>query len=325
MFTLPASAELKSLSLKMKVLINPARNKELRKRKMDNNSPTRPYNLDTQDTQMVASLIAQEVILKGSSTGWQESEPGEEAEIADILVFYNIHPSQEEPGTWEFRPDRLVLHIDDLIARGQLPAQDLGHIVSSLNQMASTTQGLVEQINIAYTTAVVIQRVEEDAATSSEHFDGWFRGVCDQVTRNIQVIPFQAERLVRLALYRLAEIPEAEGMYELIQPDPTLVLQVRQQLKRNGQNRHIYPMEKLEGYFTGLINGVERCLHITFEDEATIVLDIFDHLKAAESSEVGELISLPIIINLQTGTTRLEPPLNGHEPQEALSGDGEGI
>jgi hypothetical protein len=58
---------------------------------------------------------------------------------------------------------------------------------------------------------------------------------------------------------------------------------------------------------------VERCLHITFQDEETIVLDIFDRLKAAESSAVGELIGAPILINLRSGQVNLEPPSNGHE------------
>lgn len=279
----------------------------------NNNTPQKTYNLAVQDAQMVASLIAQEVILNGLSTGWQESEAGEQDEIADILTFYNIHPSAEERGTWEFRPDRPVLPLETLIAQGQLPARDLGHLVSSLNQMARMTQGLVEQVNIAYTTAVVTQRVEEDAATSPEQFKSWFTGVCKQVIENIQLAPFQAERLVHLALCRLAEIPEAEGVYELFQPDPALVLQARKELKKNGRQRHIYHMEKLEGYFIGLVGGVERCLHITFQDEETIVLDIFDRLKAAESSAVGELIGAPILINLKSGQVNLEPPSNGHE------------
>lgn len=279
----------------------------------DNNLAKRKYNLDTQDVQMVASLIAQEVILNGSSTGWEEGKAGEQVEVADILTFYNIHPSQEEPGAWGFRPDRPPLPLETLIAQGQLPARDLGHLVSSLNQMARMTQGLVEQVNIAYTTAVVTQRIEEDAATSPEQFKVWFTGVCKQVTENIQLAPFQAERLVHLALCRLAEIPEAEGVYELFQPDPALVLQARKELKKNGRQRHIYHMEKLEGYFIGLVGGAERCLHLTFQDEETIVLDIFDRLKAAESSAVGELIGAPIIINLKSGQVNLEPPSNGHE------------
>jgi hypothetical protein len=58
----------------------------------------------------------------------------------------------------------------------------------------------------------------------------------------------------------------------------------------------------LEGYYTGqLAAGEERCVHLTFDDPETLVVDIFDAISAVLPFGKGDLIASPVYINLRTG------------------------
>jgi hypothetical protein len=52
--------------------------------------------------ELAPGMILQDIIRQGQSTGWQESEPGEEETIAHILAPFNIHPGSA-PGVWTLR------------------------------------------------------------------------------------------------------------------------------------------------------------------------------------------------------------------------------
>jgi hypothetical protein len=69
----------------------------------------------------------------------------------------------------------------------------------------------------------------------------------------------------------------------------------------------------LEGWYAGQIGHHERCLHLTFDDEETLVLDIFDRVSATLPFGRGDLIVDPLYLNLRTGAAwyeggRLIPP-----------------
>lgn len=64
----------------------------------------------------------------------------------------------------------------------------------------------------------------------------------------------------------------------------------------------IFKIDELDGFYIG--NG--RCLHITFEDEETITIDLFDTEEAAFNGNKGETIGQPLIINLRTGVVSFE-------------------
>ena len=66
----------------------------------------------------------------------------------------------------------------------------------------------------------------------------------------------------------------------------------------------VFPVDELDGFYVG--DGM--CVHITFEDEETIVIDIFDDGMAAYSGGAGKLRGHPVILNLRTGEARFETP-----------------
>lgn len=68
---------------------------------------------------------------------------------------------------------------------------------------------------------------------------------------------------------------------------------------RNGKTR-IYAVEELDGFYAD--RELDRTVHITFESEDTIVLDIYNTVKAAYAP-VGEAIGT-IEINLRTGESK---------------------
>jgi len=43
-----------------------------------------------------------------------------------------------------------------------------------------------------------------------------------------------------------------------------------------------------------------------FEDEETVVIDVFDDELAAYDGNAGQVVNKPIILNLRTGEVRLE-------------------
>jgi len=67
-------------------------------------------------------------------------------------------------------------------------------------------------------------------------------------------------------------------------------------LKKRPEKPRVFPLDELEGFYvdTGL------CVHITFEDEYRVAIDLFDNAEAAYDPSSGELVR-SIILNLITG------------------------
>lgn len=68
-----------------------------------------------------------------------------------------------------------------------------------------------------------------------------------------------------------------------------------------GKKARTFPLDELEGFYIG--NGV--CVHITFEDEETIAIDLFDDEAAAHNPNRGNVIRT-VILGLRTGNLDLE-------------------
>ena len=68
------------------------------------------------------------------------------------------------------------------------------------------------------------------------------------------------------------------------------------------KNRRVFPVSELDGFYVG--DGF--CVHFTFEDEETIVIDVFDDESAAYDGNKGKSIGNSIILNLSTGEARFE-------------------
>lgn len=66
-------------------------------------------------------------------------------------------------------------------------------------------------------------------------------------------------------------------------------------------NGRVFPVDELDGFYV----GDELCVHITFEDEESIVIDVFD-TELAAFRDVGNVIAPPVILNLRTGKVRFE-------------------
>ena len=98
-------------------------------------TPEQPrlYNLAEHDEYEVAAKIASEVIQTGESTGWSETELGEQNEIADILLYYNIYPG-DQPGTWDFKPERPSLPLTTMLRNGLVRQGDFNEFLGGLNQ-----------------------------------------------------------------------------------------------------------------------------------------------------------------------------------------------
>jgi len=77
--------------------------------------------------------------------------------------------------------------------------------------------------------------------------------------------------------------------------------------KRVISNRRIFPIEELDGFYVG--NGL--CVHITFEDDERIAIDVFDRERAAFGSDAADVVATPIILNLRTGIAELEKASGG--------------
>ena len=72
--------------------------------------------------------------------------------------------------------------------------------------------------------------------------------------------------------------------------------------RRRLTNGRVFPLVELDGFYAG--NGM--CIHITFEDAETIVIDVFDTENAAYNSEDGHSVAPPAILNLRTGKVVFE-------------------
>ena len=63
----------------------------------------------------------------------------------------------------------------------------------------------------------------------------------------------------------------------------------------------VFPLDELDGFY--IDDGI--CVHITFEDEHTVAIDLFNHETAAYDPERGNLVRA-IILSLKTGRTTFE-------------------
>ena len=69
-------------------------------------------------------------------------------------------------------------------------------------------------------------------------------------------------------------------------------------LGRRNRIPRIFSAEELDGFYVD--KKLDRTVHITFESEDTIVIDIFNSASAYHDESIGEVIGI-IEINLRTG------------------------
>jgi hypothetical protein len=79
-------------------------------------------------------------------------------------------------------------------------------------------------------------------------------------------------------------------------------------------NGRVFPVEELDGFYI----DHDFCVHVTFEDDATIAIDIFNTPSAAYDGNGGEIIGHPIIINLRTGEISFEEAEGGPVELQAV-------
>ena len=70
--------------------------------------------------------------------------------------------------------------------------------------------------------------------------------------------------------------------------------------RRVGMPR-VYPIGELDGFYVD--KASDRCIHVTFDEEHVIVVDVFNTARAAHAP-VGEALST-IELNLSTGEAKL--------------------
>ena len=63
----------------------------------------------------------------------------------------------------------------------------------------------------------------------------------------------------------------------------------------------VYAMAELDGFYVDETS--DRCIHVTFDEEDVIVVDLFDTARAAQAP-VGDVLST-IELNLTTGEAKL--------------------
>ena len=63
----------------------------------------------------------------------------------------------------------------------------------------------------------------------------------------------------------------------------------------------VYPIGELDGFYVDETS--DRCIHVTFDEEDVIVVDLFDTARAAHAP-VGDVLST-VELNLTTGEARL--------------------
>jgi len=60
----------------------------------------------------------------------------------------------------------------------------------------------------------------------------------------------------------------------------------------------VFPMDKLDGFWVD--RALDRCLHIGWESEDTLYLDLFDSASAAYNPERSDLL-MSLHLNIATG------------------------
>lgn len=265
-------------------------------------TPKRFYRLNLSGQRELApGLILQDIIRHGQSTGWQESEPGEEETIAQILAPFNIHLGSG-PGVWTLRsPNPRAVVKDGLL---DTPESDYLHlpIIRGLRHISMAMQKILEQAIIAQATIVLDQRLQETTITDETQVAAWFVDICRQVAAHTQSPIEPVQQWVKIALCRLAGVVELDTACTIVPLSPTLLVKAREGLRR----KQLKPVADLIGLFTGNVEGVERCVRITRQDEQTLTLQILGTAAVTPEMPPGELIGPPIVINLKTGRVTLK-------------------
>lgn len=250
--------------------------------------------------ELAPGMILQDIIRHGQSTGWQESEPGEEETIAHILAPFNIHPGSA-PGVWTLRSP----HPGTVVKNSLLDTPEPDYLkltmMRGLRHISMAIQKALQQAGIAQAALVLDQRLKETAVTNETEIATWFADVCRQVAEHTQSPIEPVQHWVKLALCRLAGVVELNTACTVIPISATLLVKARQGLWR----KQLKPIADLTGLFIGNVVGVERCVRITRQDEQTLTLQVLGTAATPETLS-GELIGPPVAINLKTGAVTLE-------------------
>lgn len=247
---------------------------------------TRFYNLAKQDEYDVAARIAREVITKGESSGWREREPSEEDNVAQILLRFNIELAQ--PGVWKLRPP-------DVAVIGGL---DLG----GLNQVVAALNGFVQQANMAYASSVVSQMIYAKAAAEPKTAGAWYDNLCLQIAAKLGISVNKTREIARKAILSLAGIPELEP----VDFSPKVFAPLVRLARMNPTIKHL---TQLQGFFLGETqDGQQRSVIVTFEDDGTICIEIFDGYQVLVDETGGNLTGYATI-DPRRGTIKSEPLL----------------
>ncbi|MCK6623685.1 MAG: hypothetical protein DPW09_01985 [Anaerolineae bacterium] len=249
-------------------------------------SKTQFYNLAKQDEYDVAAHIVREVITKGQSSGWLEREPGEEDRLAQILLRFNIELAQ--PGVWKLRPP-------DVAVIGGL---DLG----GLNQAVAALNGCVQQANMAYASSAVSQMIYAKAAGEPKTAGAWYDDLCLQIAAKLGISVNKTRDITRKIILSLAGIPELEP----VDFSPKVFASLVRLARMNPTVKHL---TQLQGFFLGETqDGQQRSVVVTFEDDGTLCIEIFDGYQMLLDETAGNLTGYATI-DLRRGTIRSEPLL----------------
>lgn len=68
----------------------------------------------------------------------------------------------------------------------------------------------------------------------------------------------------------------------------------------NKKKSRVFKLDEMDGFYVD--NEMDRAVHITFEEEDVVVIDIYDRAKAA-IAPIGETLGI-IELNLKTGKAK---------------------
>lgn len=246
--------------------------------------------------ELASGMILQDIIRHGESTGWQESEPGEEETIAHILAPFNIGPGSA-PGVWTLRSPHPGVVVKNGLSDTPEPDYLNLTMMRGLRHISMAMQKALEQAGITQAAIVLDQRLQETAITDETQVAAWFVDVCRQVAEHTRSPIEPVQQWVKIALCRLAGVVELDTACTVIPISTTLLVKARQGLRR----KQLKPIADLTGLFTGHVVGVERCVRITRQDEQTLALQVLGTAAVTPETPPGELIGPPVVINLKTG------------------------
>lgn len=74
----------------------------------------------------------------------------------------------------------------------------------------------------------------------------------------------------------------------------------KEHLQIRKKEPRIFPINELDGFY--IDKKLNRCVHITFESEKTVIIDIYDTPEAAHKP-VGNILGI-IEVNIKTGEAK---------------------